>query len=291
MSEIQIFWDPTGLELDSLGTKRLQGVSDGDTPSVSVSIRMLSIDTPETFGNPSGKDDILQELGEWIVAGKAPVFDDLAAYLHPRLTTGKAGTLQEEQGVAAKIHFKQILDERLTRDSGRKRSLFVRTANVPFDRYGRLLAYIAPSYTHDERERMSRYDRRTFNLQMIESGWAAPFIIFPSIPGHHDLTLFHELAKQAHNEKLGCYAEELHLTGYEYRMMVRLHEITKKLNIGRKLSSAERYAWIYRYCADFTTRKIYYPQDYHKVLPYNRLFLWAEDVNHAVSVLNLTPGD
>lgn len=291
MAEVQIFWDPIGQELDSLGTKRLAGVSDGDTPSITVSIRMLSIDTPETFGNPSGKDEALQELSGWMVAGKAPINDGLAAFLQPKLATGTAGTLQETQGNLAKTHFKQILDLRLTRESGRKRTLYVRTANQPFDRYGRLLAYLAPNYTREERDSMTRYERRTFNLQMVEDGWAAPFIIFPSIPSYPDLQLFHRTAKKAYDDKLGVWADPMSLTGYEYRMMVRLHDITKKLNTGRKLSSSERYAWITRYCADITTRTIFYPQDYYKVLPYNRLFVWPEEVTFAVSSVNLTPGD
>ena len=48
MSEVKIFWDPIGLEVDSLRAKTYIRSTDGDTPYVSVSIRMLSIDAPET---------------------------------------------------------------------------------------------------------------------------------------------------------------------------------------------------------------------------------------------------
>lgn len=290
MSDVQIFWDPTGLELDSLGTKRLAGVSDGDTPSITVSIRMLSIDTPETYGNPSGKDGLFQELADWMLAGQAPIADDLVAYLQPKLATGTAGTLQETQGNLAKTHFKQILDLRLTRDNGRKRTLFIRTANQPFDRYGRLLAYVSPNYSPEELQSMTRHERRTFNLQMVEDGWAAPFVIFPSIPSYPDLVLFQDGAKRAYDGHLGAWANPMTLTGYEYRMMVRLHDITKKLVGGRKISGSDRYAWIERYCADMTTQEIFYPQQYHKILPYNRVFVWPDEVGAAVSTLNLTPG-
>jgi len=47
VSQVSIFWDPTSLTVDSLGKKKLIKISDGDTASISVSIRMLSIDTPE----------------------------------------------------------------------------------------------------------------------------------------------------------------------------------------------------------------------------------------------------
>lgn len=48
MAKPAIFWDPTGVELDSVGSKSYLRATDGDTPYVSMSIRMLSIDTPET---------------------------------------------------------------------------------------------------------------------------------------------------------------------------------------------------------------------------------------------------
>ncbi len=54
--------------------------------------------------------------------------------------------------------------------------------------------------------------------------------------------------------------------------------------------STEKYSWISRFCLDMTTREIFYPQDYFKVQPYNRIFIWAEDVTDAVGKLNLVPG-
>jgi endonuclease YncB( thermonuclease family) len=61
MTNVKIFWDPKGSELDALGTKKYLRATDGDTPYVSMSIRMLSIDTPEVHypGNqkPSKQDE------------------------------------------------------------------------------------------------------------------------------------------------------------------------------------------------------------------------------------------
>ena len=94
MADVNIFWDPSGFELDSFGNKELVRVTDGDTVHISTSIRMLGIDTPEKsyYGKPSKYDDDLAQLAEWMQAGKAPVWDKLAEYLYPKLATGQAGT-------------------------------------------------------------------------------------------------------------------------------------------------------------------------------------------------------
>jgi len=295
MSQVKIFWDPSGFELDALGTKKYLRATDGDTPYVSMSIRMLSIDTPEVhypgFQKPSKHDAKLAQLADWLQAGRAPVSSGLAEYLHPKLATGTAGTLQEGQGESATVKFKELLDEKLTRPSGRKRSVFLQAADRPFDHYGRLLAYMAPSYSAKERASMSRKDRATFNLLMIESGWAASFPIYPSIPRYADLVMLQEAAKDAYDHKKGAWADPVMLTGYEFRMCVRLYEVTKKLVDGQELSSKERYGWVTRFCADMTTRQIFYPSSYYKVAPYNRIFIWPEDVAEAVGRMNLLPAE
>lgn len=295
MSQVKIFWDPRGFELDTLGAKEFLRVTDGDTPYVSISIRLLSIDTPEVHypgrQKPSKHDEPLAQLADWIQEGKAPVSSGLAEYLHPKLATGTAGTLQERQGESATARFKELLDEKLTRPSGSKRSVFLRAADQPFDQYGRLLAYMAPSYSAKERESMSLWERATFNLLMVESGWAAPFPIYPSIPKYFDLVMLREAAKDAYDDKRGAWADPMMLTGYEFRMGVKLYEVTKKLVGGQQLSSKERYGWITRFCVDMTTREIFYPQNYYQVEPYNRIFIWPEDVAEAVGRMNLVPAE
>ena len=77
MSKVKLFWDPMGFELNSLGTTKLERITDGDTPYISMAIRMLSIDTPEVHypgtEDPSKHDAKLKELAGWIQAGKAPI--------------------------------------------------------------------------------------------------------------------------------------------------------------------------------------------------------------------------
>jgi len=293
MSSVKIFWDPEGREVDVLGKKKLVRVTDGDTPYISMSIRMLSIDTPEVHypGNqkPSKQDANLAQLAEWIKEGKAPVNRNLGEYLYPKLATGKAGTLQEEQGKRATEEFQRLLDEKLTLPNGKKRDLFIYVADEPFDQNGRLLAYVAPHYTDKEREEMSRKERATFNLLMVERGWAASFPIYPSIPRVVDLIMLQKAAKDALEKKRGIWADPLTLTGYEFRMCVKLYDVTKKLLSGKKLTPIEKKEWISRYCVDMTTREVYYPQDYFKVKPYNRIFIWPDDIAEAVGKMNLLP--
>ncbi len=295
MPDVKIFWDPQGISIDTLGTNAFLRVTDGDTPYISMSVRMLSIDAPEVHypgrTPPSRHDASLAELADWIQQGKAPISDDLAAYLHPRLATGQAGTLHERQGQQAAATFKQMLDQMLTRPGGSQRSLFIRTADERFDQYGRLLAYIAPSYSRDELARMSPWERATFNLLLVRAGWAATLIIYPSLPKYEDLVMLRDGAKEAYLKGRGIWGEPLSLTGYEFRMAVKLYDVTRRLLAGESLSSSQRSSWIERYCVDLTTQEIYYPESYIRVAPYNRLFVWPKDVSEAVARCNLVPGD
>lgn len=294
MTKVKLFWDPAGLTLDAFGTSRIERITDGDTPYVTVAIRMLSIDTPEVHypGNqdPSAHDERLAQLADWIRQGRAPVNDALAAHLHARLAAADAGTRQKRQGEAAKAEFQRLLDEKLTRPDGSKRPVFLRVADERFDQYGRLLAYVAPHYSRAELDRIPYEERATFNLLLVASGWAASFPIYPSLPKYRDLVLLQQAARSAFENGAGAWADPLTLTGYEFRMCYRLWQVTDRLVRGETLSQRERYGWVERYCADMTTGELYEPQDYHRVAPYNRVFFWPRDVREAVGRLNLVPG-
>jgi endonuclease YncB( thermonuclease family) len=293
MSEVKIFWDPKGLTLESLGGKDCLRITDGDTPFVETSIRMLSIDTPEVHypKEPSRYDDNLAQLAEWIQTGQVPMLNDgLAQHLQPKLATGTAGTLQEQQGGKATTKFQELLVDRLEKNPDgskrkRKRKVFLRAADEHFDDHGRLLAYMAPSYTEKERASIPEKDRPTFNMLMVESGWAASFPIYPSLPKYSDLEILQKAAEGAFANKLGAWADPMALTGYEFRMCMKMYrEIAK----GKKPSPE---SWISRYCVDMTTGKIFSPQDYYKVKPYNRIFVWPKDVAEATEKLHLVAAD
>jgi len=55
------------------------------------------------------------------------------------------------------------------------------------------------------------------------------------------------------------------------------------------VAGRERESWITRYCVNMVSREIFTPQRYVKVKPYDRIFIWPQDVNDAVAKLNLTP--
>ncbi|MGV0812766.1 thermonuclease family protein [Mycolicibacterium boenickei] len=291
---VQIFWSPSGVSLPSLDTKSLVDIHDGDTPSIRMPVRMLSIDTPEvTARSAEGAarvDAKLAQLAQWIQErpGDVPISRRYAEFLVPKLSTGTAGTLQFTQGTAAADFAKTNAEQRLTRADGTKRLLFVRTADTPFEGHGRLLAYIAPNYSKAELESIPRAERSTFNLDMVRAGWAVPFIIYPSIPGELDLPLMLEAAENAVDNKLGIWADEHSLAAYEYRSAERLHAIAKAIIVDNK-PVGDRFSWRERYCVDMRTRVLFGPEDYFQIDPVYRLWLWQADVREAVARLNLTP--
>lgn len=290
---VQVLWSPAGASLPSLGAKSLVDVTDGDTPNIRMPIRMLSVDTPEVTARTAARaavvDTELAQLAEWIEQGRAPISPELAAHVLPKLATGKAGTLQLEQGNAASAFAKQNIDTRLTRPDGSRRNLFVRLTDTPFDANGRLLAYIAPNYSAGERETLSRAERATFNLDLVANGWAAPFVIYPSIPGELDLPLLVAAAATARAEAKGIWAEPATLLAYEYRAMEKLHAITEKIVAGEAVRGAAAFGWRERYCADMRDRQLHGPEGYTSVPPEYRLWVWPDDVAAAVSRLNLVP--
>jgi len=289
---ISILWTPAGFNLPALGARALVDVSDGDTPNIRMPVRMLSVDTPEVTAkseNGAAKVDAkFTELAQWIRDGVAPVSRPFRDYILPKLDD-RAGTRQFVQGKAASAWYKARIDQRLRRPSGRRRNLFVRTADSRFDGYGRLLAYVAPSYSSRELKAMTRKERATFNLDLVESGHAAPFVLFPSIPGELDLPLFLEAAVAAMDLDRGQYADPLSLPGYEYRMCEKLYRITRKLAQGTALSFRDQIAWRSRYAFDMRDRVLYGPEDYMGVPQPYRIWVWPEDVQRAIGALNLKP--
>ncbi|MBM7788433.1 thermonuclease family protein [Tenggerimyces flavus] len=296
---IQVLWSPAGLSMPSLGARALVDVTDGDTPNIRMPIRMLSVDTPEvTARTPDGAakvDKKFLQLAEWMRERPAdvPISARLSKVLEPKLATGSAGTLHFTQGKSASAFEHENIDKRLRKDppnEDEKRNLFIRIADAPFDNNNRLLAYIAPNYSTTELAKLTRAQRGTFNLDLIAAGWAAPFILYPSIPGELDLPLFLEAAAAAVKGKKGIWSDKNTLLAYEYRAMEKLFSIAKKgIEDGKPVTGAARYGWRERYCADLRTRVLHGPEDYIDVPPVYRLWIWPADVQTAIGTLNLTP--
>jgi hypothetical protein len=122
--------------------------------------------------------------------------------------------------------------------------------------------------------------RSKFNLDMVRSGWAAPFVISPSIPGELDLPLFLKTADDAVTAKRGIWADAATLLAYEHRAVEKLHGIAKTIVVDKKPVDDPR-GWRERYCADMRTRLLYGPEDYFEIDPIYRL--WPADVRTAGS--------
>ena len=255
--------------------------TDGDTPTIQLPIRMLGIDAPElhvggaTEKNP-GKFDAAMELFLQKEGKSLP--QELKAHLRKRLLS-KPSTRQIDAGKKSFEHFRTIVAERLdkgTTKTGKPlkpRKLFLMVSNDVFDQNGRLLAYIAPSYSKEERESIKPEKRPTFNLQMVQDGWAVSLLIYPNIPKPLDLKLVQGAVKKARIAKKGMWADgEKTLLPYEFRWIVKMIQ-------GQSMKEA-----LSRYCADITTMKLHRPEEYFRTKPEDRLFFFDKDAGEALKM-------
>ena len=79
---------------------------------------------------------------------------------------------------------------------------------------------------------------------------------------------------------------QIHLLGMSIELCIKLHKACKDAKASQGFFIKEK-DWVQRYCIDVTNLKIYNPQEYIKVKPFNRLFIWPKDVRDAVGELNL----
>src|SRR5262249_11669920 len=123
----------------------------------------------------------------------------------------------------------------------------------------------------------------------VESGVAAPFIIYPSVPGELDLPMLLQAADDAISAPRGIWANPETLLPYEYRSMERLYAIAKKIADGTALKPGEAFSWRERYCVDRAGRTLHAPEDSFDVPPLYGLGLGEKEVAEAVSRLTLPP--
>lgn len=112
---------------------------------------------------------------------------------------------QRLAGERAGAVFETLMERRLVREDGSRRARAIVPAGQLIDRYGRLLAYFAPSFRADELPPKRDPRRRTSNLEMVASGWAASFPIYPSLPSNPDFALLIGEAEIAWNRKRGAW--------------------------------------------------------------------------------------
>jgi endonuclease YncB( thermonuclease family) len=261
--------------------QRLYNISDGDTPTIFQPVRMVSVDTPEKAhyaGRPEVAQPKLAACRERLTSGFYPDIPvGFRDYLLERLD-GDAAERHITAGEGASLEFQQLLTRRLTRPDGQQR----RVATIPtgeiIDRYGRLLAYLAPWFAGGAADPLPpRGDpaRRTFNYDMVAAGWAAPFLIYPSLPGNDDLNLFYEAAKAAWADARGAWAVSGRtlLLGYEYRLAIKLGTADTP---GDGMTDAFQ-----RICIDLRTNRSVGLHGWHDVPPPERLWVWTADQERA----------
>jgi hypothetical protein len=147
------------------------------------------------------------------------------------------------------------------------------------DRYGRLLAYLAPWFggtRSDPLPPRGDLQRRTFNLDMVARGWATQFLIYPSLPAHEDLDLLLEEAREAWRRRRGAW--RVHgrklLLGYEYRLAIRL---------GTEKPPAKAVASAFqRVCVDLRRLRPVGLFGWWRVPPPDRLWVWLTDLEQGV---------
>lgn len=259
------------LNREHLGAARWGGTpTDGDTPTVSLNIRMVNVDAPEVHypGNrkPSGQDKALSEL----LTKRPEVFaPQLREYLTPKLD-GQAGTRQMEWGEKSRDAYDALAKELLQFDPEKeryRRKVHITIGSEPFDRFQRLLAYVAPMEE-------SATKRKTFNLMLAEQGWVINYLIYPNLPRREDIVKLQNAVAKARKNERGIWSDPLLLAGYEFRNLV---DTASKKSNGPK-----------RHCADISKGRLYLPEEYFKILPENRLFIDRKHLKDAQEKLGLT---
>jgi hypothetical protein len=136
---------------------------------------------------------------------------------------------------------------------------------------------------------MTRQQRATFNLDLVEAGHAAPFVIYPSVPGELDLPLLLEAASAAVADRVAsgriprrCWPMSTALWRSYFKWPAR------SSTTGRS-DRGEVRSWRERYCVDVRTRSLHGPEDYFGIAPEYRLWIWPRDLNEAIGRLNLVP--
>jgi endonuclease YncB( thermonuclease family) len=276
---------------------------------------MVSIDTPEKqhyAGAAPTSQPKLDRCRDRMTSG---FFDgvlpsDVRDYFITKITPDAAERhIDAANNATAK--FKLFQTERLDQSG--------RVANIPtgeiVDRYGRMLSYIAP-WLKPPLPPRDHPSRRTFNLQMIETGWAAFFPIYPSLPQNDDMNVAIAAAEAAWDNRLGqwTFGADL-LLAYEFRACIKLSEAVgtarkagennrnfytvADLDAARLALNADGWTITERTAADLTSKAFQRicvdlrdvsevgEFGFVDVPPPYRLWFWADDASEARAALGL----
>lgn len=183
--------------LGKWGEKRAsvkQAIYDGDTINIeadgNIGIRFLGIDTPEKGCRYPGKETFINIDPHFVDYLKDPFssqYSDSTEFKNA-LSPGLLDYLQGKLGAdCAENHFahakdaKDELEAMISRDvestgTADDFRFFMAFSYEIMDRYGRLLCWL-----HQDLPRDQRGDRISYNEEMLKTGKAAPYFIFPNI--------------------------------------------------------------------------------------------------------------
>ena len=262
--------------------------SDGDTLVVQQPLRLDSCDTPEKAqyaGGPTVSQPKLDRCRQRLVGGFYDALPAaLRAYLVEKLTPD-AAQRHVTAAIAASAAFDTLLDQRLVRSDGTARKAAVIPTGEIIDRYGRMLAYVAPWFAGtiaDPLPPKNDPTRRTLNLDMIANGWAAFFPVYPSLPALVDMKAAVAGAEIAWNEKRGAWHDggAKLLLGYEYRACIKLAQAE---TAAKGIADAFQ-----RVCIDLATMTNVGQFGFPAVPPSLRLWVWEEDLARATTDLGIS---
>ena len=174
----------------------------------------------------------------------------LREYLEPKLTTESIRT-HKNLGFQARDYFESILEEELTMTFEKE----------VFDRYERALVYLSAEDSED-----------TYNLNLVETGYALPYFIYPNAVSPDVEGEWNYDAMQKMRDTAGK-AKESNLGIWEY-----IDDVLLPMEL-RFLTRRELPA---KYCANLENNYLYAPQQYFWVPILDRLFFYPKDVLLAV---------
>jgi endonuclease YncB( thermonuclease family) len=261
--------------------------SDGDTLVVEQPLRLVSCDTTEKAqyaGAPAISQPKLDRCRQRLESGFYDAIPaPLRSYLVAKLTSD-AAQRHITAATEATAAFDALLDQRLVKPDGTRRRAAVIPTGEIVDRYGRMLAYVAPWFAGPPGDPLPPKGdpaRRTLNLDMIANGWAAFFPVYPSLPALDDMRAAVAAAEAAWNAKLGAWQSQGAglLLGYEYRACIKLAQAG---------TAAEGIADAFqRSCVDLATLTIVGKFGFSAVPPSLRLWVWEADIARATADLGL----
>lgn len=263
----------------NVSPKKDLGGPDGDTIKIEQPIRMVSCDTPEKekpYGTAATTQPKLDTAKQRLQSGFFPLIPNgLAKYLADKITA-TAAKRHIDAGKDASGHFEKVKDNALNKPGGKRRKVGVLPSGEVIDRNGRLLAYIMTYFDKKELPAKGAPSRRTYNLIMVDDGWAVFFPIWPSLPKDpKDFALIHKAAKNAWTKKKGMWKKHGKnlLLPYEYRMLMKLSvNVTPKKTVKSIMDGAFQ-----RLCVDLRTMKLVGKFDFYKVPPGDRFWIWEDD--------------